>query len=127
MLRRMFDTGGKHNSRLEGLVLDEFVAWGFQPEWNYPVDKFEMNFAVCHVYALKRDSVTIGFKVEVIPDANEWYHQPHVSSKAATCLGNFGECRPALIAINQRDQAVADLERQHVNRRNILPGDVDRH
>lgn len=41
----MFDTGGKHNSRLEGLVLDEFVAWGFQPEWNYPVDKFEIDFA----------------------------------------------------------------------------------
>lgn len=45
MFQQAFDLGGKYNSRLEGKVWKEFKEWGIQPEWNYKVDFFEIDFA----------------------------------------------------------------------------------
>src|SRR5690606_3899223 len=84
----------------------------------------DLHLAFADRHAEHRDPIGVRLELEVVADVHRLHEEPELLGELAAHGLDAPEERPGLIAVDERDQAVADLEPDQIDAREILPAEL---
>ncbi len=79
------------------------------------------DFAAAHIHPLERDAIAAGPQFEVVADVHRGDEKAHFLREFFAHATDAPEQLAALVAVDQRNKAVAHVERKRVDRLDLLP------
>ena len=80
-----------------------------------------LHFAVANLHALERDAVRRRTQLQVVANVHNRCQEAHVLREFLADALDAAQQLAVLALVDQRDQAVADLQTQHVDPRHVVP------
>ena len=84
----------------------------------------DLNLPFADRHAEDRDAIAVRLQLEVVADVHRLNEEPELLRQLAAHGLDAREQGPGLVAVDERDQAIADLETDEVDRADVFPAEL---